>query len=112
VSEAFRTIVRIYSLFRSERLSANIKLNLYKALIGSVITYAYPAWELAADAYLLNCSTYKTRFSAPLEVFQGANRSAIYTRLSNLHLYTIINQNCARNKQKSYEIMRMNTLAA
>jgi hypothetical protein len=44
----------IYSLFKSEPLSANIKVTLYKALISSLITYACPAWELAADTYLLN----------------------------------------------------------
>jgi hypothetical protein len=50
---AFRTFIRIYSLFGSERLSANIKLTLHKALIRSVTTYACPAWELAADIQLL-----------------------------------------------------------
>jgi hypothetical protein len=51
--KAFRTFIRIYSLLRSERLSAKIKLTLHKALIRTVITYAGPAWELAADTYLL-----------------------------------------------------------
>jgi hypothetical protein len=53
---AFRTFIRIYSLFKSERLSANIKLGLHKALITSksVMTHTCPAWELAADTYLLN----------------------------------------------------------
>jgi hypothetical protein len=32
-AKAFRTFTRIYSLFKHERLSANIKLTLYKALI-------------------------------------------------------------------------------
>jgi hypothetical protein len=52
-AKAFRTVIRIYSLFESERLSTNIKLTLYKALIRSVVTYAGHAWELAADTYLL-----------------------------------------------------------
>jgi hypothetical protein len=51
--KAFRTFIRIYSLFKSERLSSNSKLTLHKALIRSVMTYAPPAWELAADTYLL-----------------------------------------------------------
>ncbi|PNF19670.1 hypothetical protein B7P43_G16062 [Cryptotermes secundus] len=51
-AKAFRTFIRIYSLFKSEHLNANIKLNLYKAPIRSVMTYACPAWELAADTYL------------------------------------------------------------
>jgi hypothetical protein len=52
-TKACRTFIRIYSLVKSERLSANIKLNLHKALIRSVLTYACPAWELATDTYLL-----------------------------------------------------------
>jgi hypothetical protein len=52
-AKAFRTSIRIYSLFRSERLSMNIKLTLHKALIRSVMTYAFLARELAADTILL-----------------------------------------------------------
>jgi hypothetical protein len=48
-AKAFRTFVRVYSLFRTQRLSANIKLTLHKAMIRSVITYACRACELAAD---------------------------------------------------------------
>jgi hypothetical protein len=52
-ANAFRTFIRIYYLFESESLSAKIRLTLHKALIRTVITYACPAWELAADTYLL-----------------------------------------------------------
>jgi hypothetical protein len=38
-AKAFRTFVRIYFLFKSERLSSNIKLTLHKALIRYVMTY-------------------------------------------------------------------------
>jgi hypothetical protein len=51
--KAFRTFIRIYSLFKSERLSSNIKLALHKALIRSIMTYACPAWQFAADNHLL-----------------------------------------------------------
>jgi hypothetical protein len=47
-SKAFRTFIRICFLFKSERLSSKIKLNLHKILIASIIIYACPAWELAA----------------------------------------------------------------
>jgi hypothetical protein len=50
---AFITFIRIRSLFESERLSANIELTLHKALIKSVMTYASPAWEYAADTHLI-----------------------------------------------------------
>jgi hypothetical protein len=49
-AKAFRTFIRIYSLHKSDRVSASIKVILYKALI-SVMTYACPVWELAADMY-------------------------------------------------------------
>jgi hypothetical protein len=52
-AKAFRTFIRLYSLFKSEGLSLNIKLTLHKALIRFVMTYACPAWEFAAETYLL-----------------------------------------------------------
>jgi hypothetical protein len=75
-AKAFRTFNRIYSLIKSEWLNANIKLTLHNALIRSVMTYACPAWEFAAESHW-NCSARKIRFSAPSEIFQGASRSAI-----------------------------------
>jgi hypothetical protein len=52
-AKAFRIFISIYSLFKSELLSANIKLTLHKALIKSAMAYARPVWELAADNCLL-----------------------------------------------------------
>jgi hypothetical protein len=52
-AKAFRTFIRLYSLFKSERLCFKIKFTLHKALIRSVMTYACPAWEFAAETYLL-----------------------------------------------------------
>jgi hypothetical protein len=52
-ARAFRTFIRIYSLFKSERLNANIKMALHKALFISVKTYAWgriPLIEIAAPA--------------------------------------------------------------
>jgi hypothetical protein len=51
-AKALRTFILIYSLFKSERLSANIKLTLHKAQISSVMTYSCPAWEFAAQCHL------------------------------------------------------------
>jgi hypothetical protein len=67
-----------------------------------------PSWELAADTYLLKLQRLQNKVLAPLEIFQGAHWSAICTRLSTFHMYTIILQNYAGNKQKSYRNMRMN----
>jgi hypothetical protein len=52
-AKALRKFIRLYSLFKSERLDANIKLTLHKALIRCVMTYASPAWEFAADTHLI-----------------------------------------------------------
>jgi hypothetical protein len=40
-AKAFRTFITMYSLLKSERLSANIKLALHKTLITPVMTYVY-----------------------------------------------------------------------
>jgi hypothetical protein len=51
--KAFRTFIRIYSLFKIERLNTNINITLHKALIRSIMTYACPAVEFAADNQIL-----------------------------------------------------------
>jgi hypothetical protein len=60
-AKAFRTIIRIYTIFKSERLSTNIKLTLHKPLIRSIMTYAFPAWEFAADNHLLKLQRLKNK---------------------------------------------------
>jgi hypothetical protein len=52
-AKAFRTFIRIYSLFKNERLSTNFILTLHKALFRFAMTYACPAWEFAAETSLL-----------------------------------------------------------
>jgi hypothetical protein len=52
-ANVFRTFISMYSLFKSESLRAYIRLTLHKTLIRSVMTYACPARELAADIHLL-----------------------------------------------------------
>jgi hypothetical protein len=57
--EAFRTFIRIYSLYKSERLSTNIKLTLHKALVRE--SSLLPAWKFAADNYLLKLKRLKNK---------------------------------------------------
>jgi hypothetical protein len=52
-AKAFRTFIRIFFLFKSERLRNNIKLILHKALIRSIMANACPAFEIAAGNHLL-----------------------------------------------------------
>jgi hypothetical protein len=60
-AKAFRTFIRVYSLFRSELLSANIKLTLHKALIRSIMTYACPACKFVTDTHLLKLQRLKNK---------------------------------------------------
>jgi hypothetical protein len=60
-AKAFRTFITINSLLKSERLSANIKLTLHKALIRSVMTYACPAWEFGAKCHLLKLQSLQNK---------------------------------------------------
>jgi hypothetical protein len=89
-AKALRTFIRIYSLFKSERLRANIKLTLDKALSRSVVTYASPAWEFGSDIHLMNLQRLQTKFSASLGIFQGAHRFAICIWRSKFCTYMTI----------------------
>ena len=60
-AKAFSTFMNTYSLFKSDRLNIRLKLTLYKALIRSVMTYACPAWEFAADTHLLKLQRLQNR---------------------------------------------------
>jgi hypothetical protein len=83
-AKAFRTFIRIHSLLKTELLSANIKLTLHKAMIRSVMTYACPAWELAADTYLLKLQRIQNKVLAPLEIvhrFQPSECILLYNKI-------------------------------
>jgi hypothetical protein len=45
-AKTFKTFITTYSVFRTEGLSANIKLTTHKALSTSIMTYTCPTWEL------------------------------------------------------------------
>jgi hypothetical protein len=61
VTKAFKTFIRLHSLFKSERLSTNLKLTIHKTLIMSVMTYACPAWKFVADTHLLKLQCLQNR---------------------------------------------------
>jgi hypothetical protein len=110
-AKAFRTFIRIYSLLKSERLSAKIKLTLHKALIRIVITYACPARELAKDTSLLKLQRLQNKVLRTIENFPRCTSVRdMHTAFNLPYVYDYI-QNCAGNKQMSYRIMRINMFA-
>jgi hypothetical protein len=60
-AKALGTYIKIYSIFKSKTLSVHIKLIVYRALIGSVMTYASPTWEFAADTHLMKLQRLQNR---------------------------------------------------
>jgi hypothetical protein len=79
-AKAFRTFIRVYSLFKSERLSINIKLIFHKALIRSVMTYASPAWEFVADTHLMELQRLQNKVLRTIGSFPRS------TPVRNLHM--------------------------
>jgi len=74
-AKGFITFIRVYFLFRSERLSTNIKLALYKASMRSMMYawlfgYSGSSWQ---TSIFFNCSICKTAFFASLVTFQGTH---------------------------------------
>jgi hypothetical protein len=102
-AKAFRKFIRIYSLLKSERLRAKIKLTLPKALIRTVITYTCPAWELAADTYLLKLQRLQNKVLRTIGNFPRCTPSAICTQLlPSIYIYDYITKLC----RKQAEVIR------
>jgi hypothetical protein len=91
-AKAFRTFIRIYSLFKSERLSTNTKLTLNKALIRSVMTYACPAWKFAADNHLLKLQRLQNKVLLHHWKFSKAHTKSrfAYDFQTSVYIYMII----------------------
>jgi hypothetical protein len=110
-AKAFGTFIRICSLFKSECLSDNIKLTLHKALIRSGMTYTCPAWELAADTYLVKLQRLQNKVLRTTGNFPRCTPVRdLHMAFSLLYIYDYITD-YAGNEQKSYRIMRMNIFA-
>jgi hypothetical protein len=101
-AKIFRTFVRVYSLFTSERLSANIKFTLYKALIRSLMIYACAAWEFEADARLMKLQCLQKK------VLHTTGNFPRHASVRNMHLAF---KNYAGRKQKSYKIIKKEVFA-
>jgi hypothetical protein len=102
-ANASRALIRTYSPFKSEWLSANIKLTRHKSPIRSVITYFCPAWEFVADTHLLKLQRLQNKFLRKIGNFP--RHTAVRELFSIFRTFTIMKQSCAGEKQKSYKII-------
>jgi hypothetical protein len=92
-AKTLRTFVRIYSILKSERLSANIKLNFHEALIRSVMTYACPAWELAADTHPLKLQRLQNKVHRITGNFPMCTPVRnVHTAFNLAHVYDLYNK--------------------
>jgi hypothetical protein len=79
-AKEFSTFVRVYSIFKSELLSANIKLTLHKAPITSIMSYACRAWEFGADTRLLKLQRLQNKVLRTISKFSRC------TQVRELHI--------------------------
>jgi hypothetical protein len=99
-AKAFRTFITVYFLFKSERLSANIKLTICKALIRSVMTYASPAWESAADTHLLKLQRLQNKVLRTIGNFPRRTRvRELHTAFKTPYVYDIITKLCRQQAE-------------
>jgi hypothetical protein len=100
-AKAFRTFIRVYSIFRSERLSADIMLTLHKALIRSEMPYASPAWEFAADTHLMKLQRLQNKVLRTIGSFLRCTPVRDLHMVFEIPLHNKITQATSRNHTKS-----------
>jgi hypothetical protein len=60
-AKALGTYIRTYSILKNKYLIAHIKLIVYRAVIRSIMSYACPTWEYAADTHLMKLQRLQNR---------------------------------------------------
>jgi hypothetical protein len=65
-AKALGKYIRTHSILKSKHLNANIILIVYRALIRSIMTYACPTWEFAADTHLMKLQRLQNRVLRPI----------------------------------------------
>jgi hypothetical protein len=99
--KALRTFIRIYFLFRSGCLRANIKLTLHMALIRRVMTYACPACEFAGDIYLLKLQSMQNNVLRTTGNFSRCTSVHDLHNASNLpYVYDYITKLCRQQAEE------------
>jgi hypothetical protein len=84
----------------SKVLSANIKLILHKALIRSVMAYACPAWELAAECHLLKLQGLQNKILRTIGNF--LKRTSVRSMHKAFHIpyvYDYITKSCRQQAE-------------
>jgi hypothetical protein len=108
-----RTFIRLYSLFRSDRLGTNFKLTLHKALIRSVKTFACPAWEFVAHTHLMKLRSLQNK------VLCISGKFSRNTLIHDMHMafqipyiYNYINKLCRQQAQviQKHENIHVNNI--
>jgi hypothetical protein len=105
-AKAFRTFMKIYSLLKSERLSAKIKVTIHISLIRTVITYACHAWELAADTCLLKLQRLQYKILRTIGNFPRCTPVRyMHTAFSLPYVYDYITKLCGKQAEaiRNYE---------
>jgi hypothetical protein len=99
-AKALGTYIRTYSVFKSKHLNTNIKLIAYRALISSIMTYASPTWEFAANTHLMKLQRLQNR------VLRSIGKLDRRTPVHDLHLafkipymYDYITKLCMRQAE-------------
>jgi hypothetical protein len=111
-AKAFRTFVRIYSLFKSERLSGNVKLTFHKALIRSVMTNACLARELAADTRLLKSERLQNEVLRIVENFsRRISIREMHVVVQMSHIRDYITKLCRQLPELTHTITKMHMFA-
>jgi hypothetical protein len=96
-AKIFRAFIRVYSLIKSERLSANIKLTLHEARIRSVMMYACPAWEFAAYNHLLQSQLLQNKVPRTIGNFPMCTPVRdLHTALNLPYVYDYITKLCRK----------------
>jgi hypothetical protein len=105
----FRTFIGVYSLFKIECLSANIKLTLHKALIRYIMTYACPTWEFAADNQLMKLQHVKNKVLRTIGNFPRCTPVRdLHTAFKLPDVYDLIRKLCRQQAEviKNHENVR------
>jgi hypothetical protein len=69
------------------------------------MTYACPAWEFAADTYLLKLQRLQNKVLRTIGHFPRRTPVRELHVAFDIRTFMISSLNCAGNRQKSYEIM-------